>query len=394
MGSEKLSARRGDPGLERPVKLAEQVASRIEEKIFSENLPVGHRLGRESDLNAAMGISRWPFREALSLLEECGLIELRRGVTGGIFVSGAALDVVCNRLSSYLEFVWVDQGEIAHVFGILLRMVTERSMPLLDAMAREEIQRLNTMTAEPSSEGFEAISEVWSVMTAAIGNPALTLFNGTLVKMLSHAAWYSTLEDSDFYDLLGGTSKANHDAIAAVLAGNLAAVRAATDIVMQGFDRLFEASSATGHRPDREGSPERAYRLHPPSRPAKKAEQVAREISGRIRDGSWAEGALLGGERDLMARFGVGRSVIREAIRSLERLGVVTMGRGGASGLKVMAPDPASVIAVSALYLKRENLGPAQTVEIRAILENLRHPDHRGAIAELFEAVLASATCA
>ncbi|HKT53985.1 MAG TPA: GntR family transcriptional regulator, partial [Caulobacteraceae bacterium] len=235
---------------------------------------------------------------------------------------------------------------------------------------------------------------------AAIGDPALTLFTSTLATMLSHAAWYSTLDDAQFYSLLGGTSEANYQVIAALLDRDLTRALAADDRVMRGVGRLFEASSATGARSIRAGSTERAYQLHPPSRPAKKAEQVAREISERIRGGSWPEGASLGGERELMARFGVGRSVIREAIRSLERLGAVSMGRGGACGLKVTAPDPGRVVEASWRYLQREGAASACTDDARSVLHGIaarrslqdadRSPADGSVVVELFSAILST----
>src|SRR4051812_21303097 len=92
----------------RKPKLAEQVARRIEDRILAEGWIVGHPLGREADLAAREGVSRWTFREALRLLEQDGLVVSRRGSGGGLFVAAPMIDVISNGLANYLEFTRVD----------------------------------------------------------------------------------------------------------------------------------------------------------------------------------------------------------------------------------------------------------------------------------------------
>ncbi|HKX77341.1 MAG TPA: GntR family transcriptional regulator [Novosphingobium sp.] len=368
-----------------PGKLAEQVARRIQEHIHARNLPIGHPLGREADLNALAGVSRWTFREALSLLEQSGLVTMRRGANGGIFVAAPMLDAVCNGLASYLEFV---HAAPAHVTGTLRALhghVLERAPDCLDAQDREALASLAPIVARPDAEGFDAIIGAQSVMMGAIGNPALRLFTATLMRMLDHAAWYSTLDDAAFHGVFPGISAAYRNVVEAVLERDRQGARAQADVVMDAYFVLFEASFAGGRLAARPGATERAYRLHPPSRPTKKAERVARELSEMISDAGWRPGMNLGSERELMARFEVGRSVLREAIRSLERLGAVVMGRGGASGLTVISPDPLPVIETSRRYLAREGMTPSHAAEVTAVLDAA---GPAGEVAGLFRAVL------
>ncbi len=58
------------------------------------------------------------------------------------------------------------------------------------------------------------------------------------------------------------------------------------------------------------------------------ADQVRRGLEARLESGDFPLGAKLPPEADLMALFGVGRSTIREAIRSLAHLGVVEVRQG------------------------------------------------------------------
>lgn len=66
-----------------------------------------------------------------------------------------------------------------------------------------------------------------------------------------------------------------------------------------------------------------------------------------------------------MLEYGVGRPVLREAIRVLERLGAVEMRRGGASGLTVTRPNPDHVIALAHAYFR--HLPPALEERAEAV---------------------------
>lgn len=64
----------------------EEAVEQIAEKVRSGDLTVGDRLPSERDLAAQMRISRPTVREAVKVLAEAGVLEVRRGQSGGIFV--------------------------------------------------------------------------------------------------------------------------------------------------------------------------------------------------------------------------------------------------------------------------------------------------------------------
>ena len=65
----------------------EDAVEQIAEKIKSGDLHVGDRLPSERELAAQMRISRPTLREAVRTLAEAGVLDVRRGQSGGIFVS-------------------------------------------------------------------------------------------------------------------------------------------------------------------------------------------------------------------------------------------------------------------------------------------------------------------
>lgn len=55
-------------------------------------------------------------------------------------------------------------------------------------------------------------------------------------------------------------------------------------------------------------------------------EDISTQIKQQIEDGTWKEGERIQGEIELAKEFQVGRSSIREAIKSLQVLGILRHG--------------------------------------------------------------------
>lgn len=73
------------------VRPAEVVAHRIAEAIRAGDVKVGERLPSEYNLSAQLQVSRPTLREALKLLSAAGVLEVRPGSSGGIFVIGQSV---------------------------------------------------------------------------------------------------------------------------------------------------------------------------------------------------------------------------------------------------------------------------------------------------------------
>jgi GntR family transcriptional regulator, sialic acid-inducible nan operon repressor len=80
-----------------------------------------------------------------------------------------------------------------------------------------------------------------------------------------------------------------------------------------------------------------------PIRRRKLYEDVAREIERLIRDDGLLPGDRMPSERELMERFQVGRSAVREAMLSLQKMGLVTVSSGERA--RVASPTPKAMVA-------------------------------------------------
>jgi DNA-binding FadR family transcriptional regulator len=81
-----LGSTRGAAGRTAPREKPERIADDLRNLIISGELGEGDSLGTEPDLIERFGVSRPSLREALRILETEGLIEVVRGVRGGVVV--------------------------------------------------------------------------------------------------------------------------------------------------------------------------------------------------------------------------------------------------------------------------------------------------------------------
>ncbi|OLV18860.1 FadR/GntR family transcriptional regulator [Deinococcus marmoris] len=98
---------------------------------------------------------------------------------------------------------------------------------------------------------------------------------------------------------------------------------------------------------------------------------VARELMARVMGGHYKPGDLLPIEPKLVTEFGVSRTVIREAVRSLNDKGIITVRQG--SGMRVEPPDQWSYLDPVVLFeLVKAGRSPTlfdELLEGRRILE-------------------------
>jgi DNA-binding FadR family transcriptional regulator len=100
-----------------------------------------------------------------------------------------------------------------------------------------------------------------------------------------------------------------------------------------------------------------------------KPQQIADELRRLIVSGQLSDGEMLGHEPELVARFGVSRPSLREALRILEAEGLVTVARGVRGGVIVHAPDTRMTARTAALVLQARNVPLADVYEARTLLE-------------------------
>ncbi len=102
-------------------------------------------------------------------------------------------------------------------------------------------------------------------------------------------------------------------------------------------------------------------------RKGRRYEQVAEQIQRLIASGALKPGDLLPPERVLAEKFGVGRSSLRDAIRTLEVSGVVESRHGAGTVIRELTTD-ALVLPISSVLLRRREM-VAELLDVRRMIE-------------------------
>jgi GntR family transcriptional repressor for pyruvate dehydrogenase complex len=102
-------------------------------------------------------------------------------------------------------------------------------------------------------------------------------------------------------------------------------------------------------------------------RKVRRYEQVADQIRKLVSDGTLKPGDLLPPERELAAKLGVGRSSIRDAVRTLEVMGILEARQGHGTVVRDLSTDALVVPLASVLTRKREMV--QELLDVRRMIE-------------------------
>lgn len=172
----------------------EEAAEQIAEKVRSGELRLGDKLPAERELAVKMQISRPTLREAARVLVEAGLLEVRRGPGGGMFVRSDVVPVELVRQRSSLRL-----DEVAQVLEA--RRLIEPGVARLAAQRASEeqldaIERSIESMREICARGYEAADEdrflgldlqFHLALARAAGNPTVESLMRALLRQLEIA---------------------------------------------------------------------------------------------------------------------------------------------------------------------------------------------------------------
>jgi GntR family transcriptional repressor for pyruvate dehydrogenase complex len=106
-----------------------------------------------------------------------------------------------------------------------------------------------------------------------------------------------------------------------------------------------------------------------PARRVRSLDDVVMQIRNAILSGQIAEGERLPSERDLCAALGVGRPTLREALRSLEALGILEIRPGKGGGAYAVRPSESTLGAALATLVSLRGATAQELAEFRLSFE-------------------------
>lgn len=312
---------------------ASHIARLIEADIIRRGWPVGESLGSEPVLQQRYGVSRAVLREAVRLVEHHQVARMRRGPNGGLIVTPPDAAPATRAMVIYLEYAGTTISELLEA-----RLLLE---PLAAGLAAERVDEAEIDAlrgALAATDGQPGQGELHIEWAELAGNPVLTLFVEVLTRLTARYARGARPPTPDGLRRLA----ADHGAIvAAITAGDAGRAATLTEDHVQTVTGWLQRHHRPG--PGRGGAPA-AVR-------GKRAEVLAAAIHEDIATEGWRTGTVFGGEADLLQRYGVSRSTLREAVRLLEYHTVARMRRGPGGGLIITEPQPEAAVDTIALYL-------------------------------------------
>ena len=172
----------------------EEAAEQIAGKVRAGELRRGDKLPPERDLAVLMEISRPTLREAVRILADAGVVEVRRGPGGGIFVAGDVVPVELVRERSVVRL-----EEVADVLEA--RRLVEPGVARLAAQRASDadlvpLERSIEAMREICARGYRAVDEerflqldlqFHLALARAAGNPTVASLMRALLRQLEIA---------------------------------------------------------------------------------------------------------------------------------------------------------------------------------------------------------------
>jgi GntR family transcriptional repressor for pyruvate dehydrogenase complex len=156
-------------------KASMQIISQVRGMIFGGKLSPGDRLPPEAALLEQFQVSRQTLKEALRALEYMGLLEIRKGVTGGPYVVAVHREVMREVLANFLFFKDVTIRSLSEVRKLVEPHTTGIAAQRATA---EDLDRLGALLEAARGAVPEATQhdvEFHRVIAAVAGNPILEL---------------------------------------------------------------------------------------------------------------------------------------------------------------------------------------------------------------------------
>src|SRR3954447_21834364 len=225
----------------------EEAAEQIAEKVRAGELRAGDKLPGERALAAQMEISRPTLREAIAVLAEAGLLRVRRGPGGGMFVASDVVPVELVRQRSSMRL-----GEVASVLEAR-RLLEPRVAQLAAVRAGEEDFAALSRSIEdmraivdagygPADEDrfLQLDVQFHLALARANGNPTVETLMRTLIRQLEIARDMAMHAPA----VAERTIETRRGTLAAVRSGDLGEVEVVMDEHLAQLERTWEQESA------------------------------------------------------------------------------------------------------------------------------------------------------
>jgi len=126
-------------------KISDQIIEQIRNAILSGHFKPGDKVASEKELISEFGVSKATLREALRVLEGMGLVEIRKGIAGGVFIAEVDMKTTIHGIINFLHFKTVSIKDITMIRYLLEPPVAQIAASRIQP---EDIVKLESMITE------------------------------------------------------------------------------------------------------------------------------------------------------------------------------------------------------------------------------------------------------
>lgn len=139
---EKFFGKGGELSSVKTPSIAARIVDKVLNLLLSKEIRVGTFLGTEASLSETFEASRFPVREALSRLEALGIVEVKRGTGGGIWVANGNPDHFAELLA--IHFLLADIT-LEELFEARVAIVPKAAEHAAIHASPEDVDELNAL---------------------------------------------------------------------------------------------------------------------------------------------------------------------------------------------------------------------------------------------------------
>jgi GntR family transcriptional regulator, transcriptional repressor for pyruvate dehydrogenase complex len=169
------------------LSIAERIVRDVLGRLTRKELAVGDFLGTEADLCDEFGVSRFPVREAFSRLGALGLVDIKRGVDGGVWIKTGDPDHFGELLAVHFLLADVSLVELFEARVAIVPKAAEhaaiRATPAQIGELRALLDRIEH-ERENFSEALDALLEFHMKLVEFSGLRTLSVLNRSLSFLL------------------------------------------------------------------------------------------------------------------------------------------------------------------------------------------------------------------
>jgi GntR family transcriptional regulator, transcriptional repressor for pyruvate dehydrogenase complex len=172
-----------------PQRAFDIIAGQLRDRLKTGELRPGDRLPAERELGEHFQVSRNTLREAVRMLEVTGLVEVRRGTAGGVFVADASPAMFSRAISDLMALSPIDLSDLLEVRlwlgSTIARVASERGTETdFDLLA----ENINDAERLGEAGDWDARSEVnhefLNLLAVACHNPILLMVQQAITDVI------------------------------------------------------------------------------------------------------------------------------------------------------------------------------------------------------------------